>query len=403
MRPSAAARQRSGRMKVLSEGRIPVKYWAPVLDTGSQQQAINLANLPFALCHVALMPDAHTGYGMPIGGVLFADKAVVPYGIGVDIGCGVTLARTDVNVRKLKATRLGRILAKIDASVPTGMRSHTQKVDPDEALEEIGLPLPGSIEQAWFDRAVVQLGTLGSGNHFLEVQRDEDGRVYVMLHSGSRSLGKTICDAFHKKALAQNERWHSRLPDKELAFLPVGSDEYRGYWEAMEFALRYAEVNRARMMRAAEEAFWAFSGMSSWERVVDIHHNYASWENHKGKNGIVHRKGAVRARAGETVLIPGSMGTASYIAEGLGNPESFETCQHGAGRAMSRTAARAKETSEQVLADMEKLGIALLCGDPKEVAEEAPYAYKDIDAVMAASVDLIRPVARLTPIGVIKG
>jgi tRNA-splicing ligase RtcB len=390
-------------MKVLSEARIPIKNWAPRLDQGAHDQAVNLANLPFAISHVALMPDAHTGFGMPIGGVLFADKAVVPYGIGVDIGCGVALARTDVTVARLKRDRLGRILTMIEKSVPTGMRSHAQTVDRERALADIGLPLPDSIEKAWFDRAVQQLGTLGSGNHFLEVQRDSDGRVYVMLHSGSRSLGKTICDAYFKRALALNERWHSQLPDRELAYLPVGTSDYDAYWSAMEFALRYAEENRRRMMAAAEAAFWAFGGMSSWEIVVDIHHNYAAWENHEGRNGIVHRKGAVRARAGETVLIPGSMGTASYVAEGLGNPESFETCQHGAGRAMSRHAARAQKTSDQVYRDMEKLGIALYCSAPKDVAEEAAFAYKDIDEVMAASADLIRPVTRLVPLGVVKG
>jgi tRNA-splicing ligase RtcB len=390
-------------MKVISEGRIPIKNWAPKLDQGAHDQAVNLANLPFAVSHVALMPDAHTGFGMPIGGVLFADKAVVPYSIGVDIGCGVALARTDVSVAKLKADRLRRVLEEIERTVPTGMRSHDHKVDPDEALAEIGLEVPDSIEKPWFGRALQQLGTLGSGNHFLEVQRDTEGRVYVMLHSGSRSLGKTICDAYYKRALALNERWHSRLPHRELAFLPVGTPDYEAYWSAMEFALRYAEVNRARMLEAAEDAFRAFTGMTSWERVVDIHHNYAAWENHKGRNGIVHRKGAVRARAGETVLIPGSMGTASYVAEGLGNPESFETCQHGAGRAMSRTAARAQKTSDQVYKDMEKLGVALYCSTPKDVAEEAAYAYKDIDEVMAASADLIRPIERLTPLGVVKG
>jgi tRNA-splicing ligase RtcB len=390
-------------MKVLSEARIPIRNWAPSLDQGAHDQAVNLANLPFAISHVALMPDAHSGFGMPIGGVLFADKAVVPYGIGVDIGCGVTLARTDVTVRKLDRRRLERVLEKIERSVPTGFRSHERAIDRKPAEAEIGLERPASIEKAWFERAIDQLGTLGSGNHFLEVQRDEEGRVYVMLHSGSRSLGKAICDAYYKRAVALNERWHAQLPDKQLAFLPVGEPEYEAYWSAMEYALRFAEVNRTRMMAAAEAAFWLFTGMTSWERGVDIHHNYAAWENHGGRNGIVHRKGAVRARAGETVLIPGSMGTASYIAEGLGNPESFETCQHGAGRAMSRTAARARKTSDEVYAEMKKLGVELLCSSPRDVAEEAAFAYKDIDEIMAASADLIRPIARLTPLGVVKG
>jgi tRNA-splicing ligase RtcB len=390
-------------MQVISEARIPIKNWAPELDAGAHDQAVNLANLPFAISHVALMPDAHTGFGMPIGGVLFADKAVVPYGIGVDIGCGVTLARTDVSVEQLKRGRLDRVLEAIERSVPTGFRSHGHPVDRKAARAEIGLEVPGSIERAWFERAIDQLGTMGSGNHFLEVQRDDEGRVYVMLHSGSRSLGKAICDAYYKEAVALCERRHVLPPDKQLAFLPMGTPEYEAYWSAMEYALRYAEVNRTRMMAAAEGAFRACTAMRTWHRLIDIHHNYAAWEKHGGRDGIVHRKGAVRARAGETVLIPGSMGTASYVAEGLGNPESFETCQHGAGRAMSRTAARKQKTSDQVYRDMQKLGIALLAGTPKEVAEEAAFAYKDIDEVMAASADLIRPVTRLVPLGVVKG
>jgi tRNA-splicing ligase RtcB len=390
-------------MQVISEARIPIKNWAPELDAGAHDQAVNLANLPFAISHVALMPDAHTGFGMPIGGVLFADKAVVPYGIGVDIGCGVTLARTDVSVEQLKRGRLDRVLEAIERSVPTGFRSHGHPVDRKAAGAEIGLEVPGSIERAWFERAIDQLGTMGSGNHFLEVQRDDEGRVYVMLHSGSRSLGKAICDAYYKEAVALCERRHVLPPDKQLAFLPMGTPEYEAYWSAMEYALRYAEVNRTRMMAAAEGAFRACTAMRTWHRLIDIHHNYAAWEKHGGRDGIVHRKGAVRARAGETVLIPGSMGTASYVAEGLGNPESFETCQHGAGRAMSRTAARKQKTSDQVYRDMQKLGIALLAGTPKEVAEEAAFAYKDIDEVMAASADLIRPVTRLVPLGVVKG
>jgi len=390
-------------MKVLDEGRIPILSWAPSLDPGAHDQAVNLANLPFAISHIALMPDTHSGFGMPIGGVLFADAAVVPYGIGVDIGCGVSLARTDVTVEKLKRGRLDRVLEAIEHSVPTGLRSHGHHVDRVEAEREIGLELPASIEKAWFDHAIDQLGTLGSGNHFLEVQRDDEGRVYVMLHSGSRSLGKTICDAYYKRALALNERWHTPLPDRQLSSLPTGTPEYEAYWSAMEYALRFAEVNRARMMAAAEAAFRGATAMTSWEREVDIHHNYAAWENHGGRNGIVHRKGAVRARAGETVLIPGSMGTASYVAAGLGNPQAFETCQHGAGRAMSRTAARKQKSPDQVYAEMKKLGVELLCSSPRDVAEEAAFAYKDIEEVMTASSDLLHPLIRLTPLGVIKG
>jgi tRNA-splicing ligase RtcB len=224
-----------------------------------------------------------------------------------------------------------------------------------------------------------------------------------MLHSGSRSLGKTICDEFHKRALAQNLAWHTALPHRELAYLPVGTDDFRGYWAAMEFALRFAEVNRSRMLDAAEAAFERHTAVGRIERLVDVHHNYAAWEHHVGVDGIVHRKGAVRARAGEMVLIPGSMGTASYVGEGIGNAAAFDTCQHGAGRAMSRTAARTSKTSKEVYDEMAELGVALHSGDPKTVAEEAAFAYKDIESVMAASASLVRPVKRLTPLGVVKG
>jgi tRNA-splicing ligase RtcB len=389
--------------RVSKPGRVPIKSWAVDLDAGTVEQAKNLSNLPFAIDHVALMPDAHAGYGMPIGGVLFADRAVVPYAIGVDIGCGVALVETDLTVETLGPDGLKSVLAQLARDVPVGRESQPRPVDRDAALAEIGLPVPASVSAQWFDRAVNQLGTLGSGNHFLELQRDEAGQVFVMLHSGSRSLGKTTCDAFHKLALAENRRWHSSLPHQELAYLPVGTDGFTGYWSAMTFALRFAEVNRSRMLDAVEYAFERHTRVGRLERLVDVHHNYAAWENHRGSNGIVHRKGAVRARAGETVLIPGSMGTASYVAEGLGNPESFETCQHGAGRALSRTAARKAKTSEEVFAEMASLGVALHSGDPKTVAEEAAFAYKDIEAVMAASSSLVRPTKRLTPLGVVKG
>jgi tRNA-splicing ligase RtcB len=393
----------TSKIQVLTPGRVPIKSWAAELEGAVLQQATNLSNLPFALRHVALMPDAHAGYGMPIGGVLFADRAVVPYAIGVDIGCGVALVETDLTVDTLGPARLRDVLEEIERRVPTGTSSQAFAVDRASAEEEIGGPRPESVQEAWFQRALNQLGTLGSGNHFLEIQRDPDGRVYVMLHSGSRSLGKTICDEFHKRALKHNLTWHSVLPHRELAYLPTGTDDYAGYWSAMEFALRFAEVNRSRMLDQVETAFERLTRIGRFERTVDVHHNYATWENHFGANGIVHRKGAVRARAGETVLIPGSMGTASYVGEGLGNPESFHTCQHGAGRAMSRASARKQMTSIALFDEMRTLGVLLYSGDPKTAAEEAPFAYKDIELVMALSADLVRPVNRLTPLGVVKG
>ena len=389
--------------RVTRPGRVPIKWWASDLEGAALEQATNLSNLPFAIDHVALMPDAHAGYGMPIGGVLFADRAVVPYAIGVDIGCGVALVETDLTVETLGPDGLKAVLAQLARDVPVGRDSQPRPVDRDAALAEIGLELPASVARPWFDRAVNQLGTLGSGNHFLELQRDESGSVFVMLHSGSRNLGKTICDEFHKRALAENTRWHSALPHPELAYLPVGTDGFAGYWAAMTFALRFAEVNRSRMLDAVEYAFGRHTGVGRMDRVVDVHHNYAAWENHAGSNGIVHRKGAVRAAKGDTVLIPGSMGTGSYVGEGLGNADAFETCQHGAGRVLGRNQAKRLKRSEEVFAEMAEWGIEFVSNEPATAAEEAAFAYKDIEDVMARSADLVRPVTRLRPLGVVKG
>ncbi|HEX7950558.1 MAG TPA: RtcB family protein, partial [Candidatus Limnocylindrales bacterium] len=356
--------------------------------------------------HVALMPDAHSGFGMPIGGVLFAEGAVVPYAIGVDIGCGVQLARTNlVWEDTLDPSKLRAVLRQIQRDVPTGFEVHKQApMSRDRMLELMGLELPDGIAPAWLDRTVHSVGTLGGGNHFLEVQRDDENRVHFTLHSGSRNLGKQICDAFAKRALAVARRDGRELPDPELAYLRFDTDEDAGrYWAAMTFALRWAELNRRQMMDRAEAAFRKHASVHRFDRLVDVHHNYAAPEEHAGTRGIVHRKGAVRAGAGDTVLIPGSMGTASYVGEGLGNPAAFETCQHGAGRALGRNAAKRAKTSAEVFAEMAGWGIEFISNEPRTAAEEAAFAYKDIEAVMTASADLVRPVTRLRPLGVVKG
>ena len=393
-------------MFVIDGARLPVYSWATDIEAEALRQARNLGNLDVAIDHAALMPDAHSGFGMPIGGVLFTQDAVVPYAIGVDIGCGVHLARTnlvwedDFGPQKLRA-----VLRQIQRDVPTGFAVHRQPpVRLDRLIELIGIDPPSSVQRAWLDRAAVSLGTLGGGNHFLEVQRDDDNRVQFMLHSGSRNLGKQICDVFAKRALETCRRAGRDLPDPELAYLRFDEDaDAERYWDAMTFALRWAELNRRQMMDRAEEAFRKRASVHRFERLVDVHHNYAAPEDHAGVRGIVHRKGAVRARAGETVLIPGSMGTASYVGEGLGNPDAFESCQHGAGRVLGRNAAKRAKTSEEVFAEMAAWGIEFISNEPKSAAEEAAFAYKDIESVMAQSVDLVRPLTRLRPLGVVKG
>ena len=396
-------------MAQLIEGaRLPVWSWATDAEGSVLAQARNLANLEVSRQHVALMPDAHTGFGMPIGGVLFTEDAVVPYAIGVDIGCGVQIARTNlVWEDNFGPEKLRNVLRQIQRDVPTGFNSHKSPVlARDRLLDVMGVDLPGkrSVHLGAFDGATNQVGTLGGGNHFLEVQRDPTtNEVFFMLHSGSRSLGKKLCDVHAKVALEWCNANRHELPDRDLAWLPIDSDEGAAYWDAMSFALRWAEVNRKVMMDAAEAAFRKHASVHEFERLVDVHHNYAAPETHFGITGTVHRKGAVRAAKGDLVLIPGSMGTASFVGEGLASAKSFETCQHGAGRVLGRNAARKLKSPEEVKQEMSDWGIEFISNEPKSAAEEAAFAYKDIDGVMAASADLVRPVRRLVPLGVVKG
>ena len=334
-------------MEIIAGARLPIYSWATDVEAEALRQARNLGNLEVAIDHAALMPDAHSGFGMPIEGVLFTAGAVVPYAIGVDIGCGVQIARTNlVWEDSLTPEKLRAVLRQVQRDVPTGFAVHRRApMSLDRMLELVGVVAPGSIARGWLDRALVSVGTLGGGNHFLEVQCDDQNRVYFMLHSGSRNLGKQICDLFAKRALAVDRQTGRELPDPELAYLRFDQDEdAERYWDAMTFALRWAELNRRQMMDRAEAAFRKHASVHRFERLVDVHHNYAAPEDHAGVRGIVHRKGAVRAGEGDTVLIPGSMGTASYIGEGLGNAASFETCQHGAGRTLGRNAARRAKT-----------------------------------------------------------
>lgn len=394
--------------QVIEGARLPVWSWASSAEDAALDQARNLANLEVARHHVALMPDAHVGFGMPIGGVLFTEGAVVPYAIGVDIGCGVQIARTNlVWEDNFSPEKLRNVLHQIQRDIPTGFTSHKAPVmAKDRLLDVMGMDLPGkrSVHLGAFDGALNQVGTLGGGNHFLEVQRDPaTNEVFFMLHSGSRSLGKKLCDVHAKIALDWCTATGHELPDKDLAWLPIDSDEGAAYWDAMTFALRWAEVNRKVMMDAVEAAFRKHASVHDFERLVDVHHNYATPETHFGIVGTVHRKGAVRAASGDLVLIPGSMGTASYIGEGLGSAPSFETCQHGAGRVLGRNAARRLKTPEQVQEEMASWGIEFVSNEPRSSAEEAAFAYKDIDSVMQASADLVRPLRRLVPLGVVKG
>ncbi len=380
------------------EQRIPLKIWLKdlkQLESQALQQAVNLTKLPFAFRQVALMPDAHVGYGMPIGGVMATEKNVIPYAVGLDIGCGMHAALTPYSADDFPPERLKSLLAKIRAAIPQGFDWHPQ-AQQGEILNRMPLHLP--LFQQEERRVRRQLGTLGGGNHFIELQKDKDNRLWVMIHSGSRNIGKQTAEHFHKKAKEICKRKRTDLPTTELSFLPIDDQAGQDYLEAMNWCLDFARENRTRMM----EVILDILQVSPLDEL-DIHHNYAASEEHFGRQVLVHRKGATRAGGGQRGIIPGSMGSPSYIVLGKGNAESFLSCSHGAGRRMGRREARRKIATHQVLEDMKKLGVEVSTGNLRELTEEARQAYKNIDEVMEQQSDLVEVELKLTPLGVVKG
>ena len=391
------------------EGARPVKSWCADVEAGALVQARNLARHPALRHHVALMPDCHNGYGMPIGGVVAAKNAVIPSAVGVDIGCGMVAVETDVPAERLAEMSFRRaIQTKVKERIPVGEGVyHKEKQEWagfEEYLDHNGSPAFANT----LDRH--NLGTLGGGNHFIEIQKSDAGFVWLMIHSGSRNLGKRVEEFYHERAVKLNAAYFVALPDPDLAFLPITEPDGHNYFRDMNYALRYAEENRRRMMAVLKETFSEFVPEAEFVREVNIHHNYAAFEEHFGETLCIHRKGATSAKLDEIGIIPGSMGTASYIVRGLGNPESFTSCSHGAGRAMSRVAACSNLTVEEC--DRAMTGI--VCerwkpfkryGKTRDLTDlsEAPQAYKPIDAVIAAEADLVEPLVRLTPLASLKG
>ena len=403
------------------DGALPVKSWCENCEEGALKQAGNLAKHPALYHHVALMPDAHQGYGMPIGGVVAADNAVIPAAVGVDIGCGMIATETDIPAEVFAEMPFRRAFQeKLKERIPVGEGESHKSVQKWEGFEEY-LANNGERCQMWpskLDRA--NLGTLGGGNHFIELQKttsldsagDPEGgsKVWLMIHSGSRNLGKRIEEHYHRIAAKMCARFRVALADPDLAFLPIEEQVGHDYFTDMLFALRYAKENRRRMMEAMKETFLEFAPQANFLRTIDIHHNYAAFEEHFGKKVCVHRKGATSAKRDEIGIIPGSMGTASYIVRGLGNPDSFMSCSHGAGRRMSRIAASTQLTAEECDKAME--GIVCERWHPyrgfgkakgKLDLSEAPQAYKDIEDVIASERDLVEPLVRLVPLASLKG
>jgi tRNA-splicing ligase RtcB len=401
--------------------RVAIKSWCEPVDESAMEQAVNLANHPVVDRHVALMPDCHTGYGMPIGGVIACLNAVIPNAVGVDIGCGMAAVETDYPVESLKGdkAKVRAILDDIKQRVPVGEgKAHKTPRSWDRMdgffAELEGMGSPGWLTDDVRKLAYCNLGTLGGGNHFIEIQESQTGKLWMMLHSGSRNLGHQVASFYHKLAQGLNEKWHSALPSADLAFLPADSEEGGKYTRDMGFAMEYAAENRARMMACFKEVVSAHLEGFEFLREINIHHNYAALENHFGKNRWIHRKGATSAKEGQLGIIPGSMGTPSYIVAGLGNHESFQSCSHGAGRTMGRMQASRSltlEACDQAMGDVvyDRWKTVKKRGKKKENGErlldfgEAPLAYKDIDAVIEAQTDLVQPLVKLHPIGVLKG
>jgi tRNA-splicing ligase RtcB len=385
-------------MRTIDTERVPILVWGELVDEATLAQAQNLANLPFAFHHVALMADAHVGYGMPIGGVLAAEGQVIPHAVGLDIGCGVRAWRTNIRVEDLRS-KLDRILSDIQRSVPQGFHWHARSQAGRTSLFD-DLPDIAPL-RAEAQKAAMQIGSLGGGNHFLELQADPEGVAWAMIHSGSRNVGKQLAEHYDRVAKAENRSGTSLVPPEwGLAHLPIDSDAGAEYLRAMNWALEFAHENRRLMAESVQGALDRYFDAEPGA-ATDIHHNYASIEEHLGTSVVVHRKGAVHAEG--TVVVPGSMGTASYIAEGLANPLAFASCSHGAGRAMGRKAAERALPRHEVMADLTARGVTLLAADKRAVAEEAPAAYKDIEDVMRWQADLVTPRVRLTPVGVVKG
>lgn len=394
---------------------VPIRMWTngvPVEDS-AKLQLLNIAKMPFIFKHLAVMPDVHLGLGSTIGSVIPTKRAIIPAAVGVDIGCGMMAVRTSLIADDLPDNLAG-IRSAIEKAVPHGRVISRRKRDsgawskpPKQVDDKWAALLPG------FKRILekyphlektnnhAHLGTLGTGNHFIELCLDEQDRVWVMLHSGSRGVGNSIGRHFISLARKEMERYMINLPDMDLAYLPEGTQYFDDYMQAVEWAQNFAHVNREVMMEYTLEALASIISKPfvSVLEAVNCHHNYVQRENHYGENVLVTRKGAVSAQLGQMGIIPGSMGAKSFIVRGLGNQESFCSCSHGAGRVMSRNKAKATFSID----DHKKATAHVECRKDEAVIDETPMAYKDIDQVMAAQADLVEIVHTLRQVVCVKG
>ena len=398
-------------------GKAPIKLWTKGVDIESeaQKQLVNIAMMPFIHNHVAVMPDVHLGRGATIGSVIPTKGAIIPAAVGVDIGCGMVAIRTTLTATDLPDD-LSKLRSAIEQAVPHGRTNDGGSGD--KGAWSVS-SLPKSVENGWSDilpgyKKIIKkypklakgndsnhLGTLGTGNHFIEVCLDQENRVWFMLHAGSRGVGNRIGMFFITLAKEDMQKHHGNLPDADLAYLSEGTDYFDDYIDAVGWAQNYAKLNRKIMLESVIEAA-AKSGLPPFQsdvEAINCHHNYVQKEDHFGASVWVTRKGAVKAGLGDMGIIPGSMGAKSFIVRGKGNPESFESCSHGAGRAMSRTEAKRRFSVE----DHIEATKGIECRKDKDVVDETPAAYKDIDAVMNAQSDLVEIVHTLRQVVCVKG
>lgn len=393
---------------VVTKAKVPVKIWTDVqgIENDAVQQLVNTANLPFIYKHVAAMPDVHLGKGATIGSVIATKGAIIPAAVGVDIGCGMCAVKLPFQIDELGGDKgLRELRSRIERSVPTGHNGNRSLSDRAlDAFKKLGKPTALK-EAKTMQNAAIQLGSLGGGNHFIEICADKQGAAWVLLHSGSRNIGKCLADYHINTAKGLMRDAMVQLPDPDLAYLVEQSPEFQAYMHDLMWAQDYAKANRNEMMTKilgdiSRQVYGEDRGTDAMTCTrVDCHHNYVARETHFGEKVMVTRKGAVRAGAGEMGIIPGSMGTRSYIVRGLGNVESFHSCSHGAGRRMSRTEAKRRFTVE----DLKRQTSDVECRKDAGVLDEIPGAYKDIDEVMANQSDLVEVVAELKQLICVKG
>jgi tRNA-splicing ligase RtcB len=392
----------------ISEGRVPVKVYTEDIEPQARQQLVNISQLPVVHHHVAAMPDVHLGIGATVGSVIPTLRAVIPAAVGVDIGCGMMAARLSLTGNDFSEKKLNSIFNQINRDVPVGFDQHGERDVRAHAAKRFEKGLKAILEKHSGIRKRVgkrsswahQMGSLGGGNHFIELCLDESNQAWAMLHSGSRGIGNAIGTYFIALAKKDAEKSQLHLPDRDLAYFPEGAAHFADYVEAVGWAQDYARANRAEMMELVLDALRrhlpAFEVIGA---AVNCHHNYVERERHFGEDVWLTRKGAIRAREGELGIIPGSMGTRSYIVRGRGNPESFHSCAHGAGRRMSRNQAK-KDFS---VPDLIRQTQGVLCRKDHGVLDEIPGAYKSIDEVMANQSDLVDIVHTLKQVLCVKG